>query len=596
MKAPTSTSPSAPSRRSPPTGPRAGRDDRRCSCCRRSRCTACSSSTRSSRALRYSLYDWNGLEPLDDFIGLDNFRRAFSDDPFRDALKHNVIIVVLSLLIQIPIALGLALLLNSRIRGRAVLRTLFFAPYVLSEVVTGVVWRQILRPDGLLDRSLDAVGASGLTHEWLADPDIVLYSLFFIISWKYFGFHMVIMLAGPATAPPRTQRGGRHRRRLVVADVPARHPAAARTDDPRVGLPLDHRRAAAVRPRVGDHEGRADRRLLDDGDVPLRPVPQGTLRLRQRRVDRDLRTVARGRAASTSGWRCDATCKGLVSLAEPPHPRCPCPAEVPDLVAPDLARPIGSPAPAIDPQALGRRALPDRVRRGADRRRAAHVLRPRWLPHATSSSSSTRWGCPTRGSAPTTPSILQSGSFWRQVWNSTLIALLTVALVLPAASMAAFVIARYSVPRPRAVLRPVHARPAVPRRGGDPAAVHRAAPGRAAQQPARRRAPPGGLRPADRDHHHAPVLPGDPAGTPGRGGDRRVRPAALLLVGDAAAVAAGAQHDRRDHDRRELERVLPAAARADRPRQARRCRSASTTSRPSTPPTSRSCSPTRRWR
>ena len=103
--------------------------------------------------------------------------------------------------LQIPFALGLALLLNSRIRGRAVLRTLFFAPYVLSEVVTGVVWRQILRPDGLLDRSLDAVGASGLTHEWLADPDIVLYSLFFVISWKYFGFHMVILLAGLQQIP-----------------------------------------------------------------------------------------------------------------------------------------------------------------------------------------------------------------------------------------------------------------------------------------------------------------------------------------------------------------------------------------------------------
>ena len=153
------------------------------------------------QSMRYSLYDWNGLEPLEDFIGLDNFRRAFSDAPFRDAIKHNGIIVVLSLLIQVPAALGLALLLNSRIRGRAVLRTLFFAPYVLSEVVTGVVWRQILRPDGLLDRSLDAVGASGLTQEWLADPDIVLYSLFFIISWKYFGFHMVIMLAGLQQLP-----------------------------------------------------------------------------------------------------------------------------------------------------------------------------------------------------------------------------------------------------------------------------------------------------------------------------------------------------------------------------------------------------------
>jgi raffinose/stachyose/melibiose transport system permease protein len=107
----------------------------------------------------------------------------------------------MSLLLQIPAALGLAMLLNTRIKGRAALRILFFAPFVLSEVVTGVVWRQILRPAGMLDRTLDAVGAGALSREWLADPDIVLYSMFFIISWKYFGFHMIILLAGLQQIP-----------------------------------------------------------------------------------------------------------------------------------------------------------------------------------------------------------------------------------------------------------------------------------------------------------------------------------------------------------------------------------------------------------
>ena len=154
-----------------------------------------------AQSTRYSLYDWNGLEPLDQFVGLDNFHRAFSDHLFRDALKHNVIILLLSLMVQIPFALGLALLLNVKLPGRAMLRTIFFAPYILSEVVTGVVWRQILRPDGLLDHGLTAVGAEGLIHQWLADPQIVLYSLFFVISWKYFGFHMILLLAGLQQIP-----------------------------------------------------------------------------------------------------------------------------------------------------------------------------------------------------------------------------------------------------------------------------------------------------------------------------------------------------------------------------------------------------------
>jgi raffinose/stachyose/melibiose transport system permease protein len=153
------------------------------------------------QSTRYSLYDWNGLEPLTDFVGIDNFRRAFSDQLFRDAVRHNGIIIALSLLLQIPFALGLALLLNVKLPGRGMLRTLFFAPYILSEVVPGVVWRQILRPDGLLDQGLTAIGAEGLIHEWLGDPDIVLYSLFVVISWKYFGFHMILILAGLQQIP-----------------------------------------------------------------------------------------------------------------------------------------------------------------------------------------------------------------------------------------------------------------------------------------------------------------------------------------------------------------------------------------------------------
>ncbi len=153
------------------------------------------------QSVRYSAYHWNGLEPLTNFAGFENFRKVFADRDFRQALGHNGLVIALSLIIQLPVALGLALLLNARLRGRAALRTLFFAPYVLSEVVTGVVWRQILRPDGLVDHILRGAHQDGLVREWLGNPNVVIYSLFFVITWKYFGFHMVIMLAGLQQIP-----------------------------------------------------------------------------------------------------------------------------------------------------------------------------------------------------------------------------------------------------------------------------------------------------------------------------------------------------------------------------------------------------------
>ena len=148
------------------------------------------------QAAHYSLFDWNGLKPLTDFVGLENYQKALSDPIFQKAATHNAIIIVLSLAIQIPFSLGIALMLNRRFPGRAVFRLLFFAPYVIAEVIAGIVWRLILQPGGLADGTLTAVGLESLYYPWLADPDTVLWALFVIISWKYFGFHMIIMLAG----------------------------------------------------------------------------------------------------------------------------------------------------------------------------------------------------------------------------------------------------------------------------------------------------------------------------------------------------------------------------------------------------------------
>ena len=148
------------------------------------------------QAAYYSMFRWNGLKPLTDFVGLANYEKALSDPVFLGAISHNVLVIVLSLAIQIPFALGLALMLNRRFRGRSILRLLFFAPYVIAEVIAAIVFQLILLPDGLFDRGLDGLGLGELSQGWLADPSIVMLTMFVIISWKYFGFHMVLLLAG----------------------------------------------------------------------------------------------------------------------------------------------------------------------------------------------------------------------------------------------------------------------------------------------------------------------------------------------------------------------------------------------------------------
>jgi raffinose/stachyose/melibiose transport system permease protein len=153
------------------------------------------------QAARYSLYSWNGLGPLTDFVGLDNYKEAIASDNFRTAVSNNLLVVFLSLTIQIPFSLMLAVLLNRRFPGRAVFRLIFFLPYVVSEAITGVIFRLLLQPDALIDSGIKGAGMGGLVQDWLGDTTFVMITLFVIISWKYFGFHMIILLAGLQNIP-----------------------------------------------------------------------------------------------------------------------------------------------------------------------------------------------------------------------------------------------------------------------------------------------------------------------------------------------------------------------------------------------------------
>lgn len=149
----------------------------------------------------YSLYNWNGLGPLDRFIGIDNYVRALNDPVFLRAIGNNFTIVGLSILIQGPLAIGVALLLNRRLRGRSIIRALIFVPYVLAEVIAGLSWKLLLSPRGGINAALENIGLGELAQPWLANPDIALGVMFVIITWKYLGFAILLMLAGLQGVP-----------------------------------------------------------------------------------------------------------------------------------------------------------------------------------------------------------------------------------------------------------------------------------------------------------------------------------------------------------------------------------------------------------
>ncbi|MEV7430850.1 sugar ABC transporter permease [Nocardioides sp. NPDC092400] len=153
-------------------------------------------------AVRMSFYRWKGFGPMDDFVGLRNYERVLTDDVFKDAVLHNLTIVGLSVAVQLPLGLLLAVLLNRRIRGRGLLRTIVFVPYVLAEVIAGVVWFQLLQPrSGLVEEILTTVGITPPDQGFLGTPGLALWTVFVVLTWKYLGLAVLLFLAGLQGVP-----------------------------------------------------------------------------------------------------------------------------------------------------------------------------------------------------------------------------------------------------------------------------------------------------------------------------------------------------------------------------------------------------------
>lgn len=152
----------------------------------------------------FSLYDWDGFGPPTDLIWFGNYERLLSHSVFQQSVWHSLNIMVLSLTIQLPLSLALALVVGrGKLRGRKIFRAFLFIPYVFSEVITAIIWRYVLSPDegALLNQVMAFIIPGYEPVGWLADRSIVLYGLFIVLTWKYFGFHMILYMAGLQSIP-----------------------------------------------------------------------------------------------------------------------------------------------------------------------------------------------------------------------------------------------------------------------------------------------------------------------------------------------------------------------------------------------------------
>jgi raffinose/stachyose/melibiose transport system permease protein len=153
-------------------------------------------------SFRLSTLHWNGLGETGRYVGLANWVELASDGHFWRAARNNVLLALFSVLIQLPIAVVLAVVLDNAGKGSRLLKILYFLPLLMSSVALGVLFKNFYDPNlGPLNAVFGAIGLDSWQQDWLGDTRLALGSVIAVVCWQYVPFYMVLFMAGLASFP-----------------------------------------------------------------------------------------------------------------------------------------------------------------------------------------------------------------------------------------------------------------------------------------------------------------------------------------------------------------------------------------------------------
>jgi len=156
-----------------------------------------------------SLSNWDGLRPDLSFAGLRNFQRLFTLPRFQKDLENTLVFTVLFLAACLVIGFLLAVLLDQRVRGENLFRSIFLFPMAVSFIVTGVVWRWLMAPTTGLNLLFDQLGLGFLKSGWYTDPNVGIKAVVIAATWQMSGFVMALYLAGLRGIPEELREAAR---------------------------------------------------------------------------------------------------------------------------------------------------------------------------------------------------------------------------------------------------------------------------------------------------------------------------------------------------------------------------------------------------
>ncbi|MDP4505369.1 carbohydrate ABC transporter permease [Nonomuraea turcica] len=161
-------------------------------------------------SLWFSFTDWDGLSPAYNVVGLDNYARMFSDPVVLTAAKNNLIWSLVTIVFPVTMGLALAMVLNGKVRGKPVLRLIFYAPGVLPLVSIASIWGWLYNPQyGAINAFLGLIGLDGLAQPWLGQDSTALWAVMVPAVWLRTGFPMLLYLAALQGIPSELYEAAR---------------------------------------------------------------------------------------------------------------------------------------------------------------------------------------------------------------------------------------------------------------------------------------------------------------------------------------------------------------------------------------------------
>lgn len=153
------------------------------------------------KTILYAFTDWDGFSRTKNFVGIQNFIDFFKDYKTVQAFTNTIYMAVVAIVVGTVLQLGTALMLSQKMKGRGLLKAVYYLPAVISPIILSYTWTQFFQYIGFINQFMDILHIGGTRHDWLMEASMVKNVIVIIQTLQFMGYGMILYLTGLNSIP-----------------------------------------------------------------------------------------------------------------------------------------------------------------------------------------------------------------------------------------------------------------------------------------------------------------------------------------------------------------------------------------------------------